>query len=89
MSEPSTKPRLRPNTPAWLVALAEQNPKQAMMTKAIVNAAGREDVCSICGDQPSSDYRYMDATTPVDSIRLCEDCRDIQAAQGAKPVPIL
>ncbi len=70
-----------PNSKEWIEALEKINPKQAAMTRGIVQAAGREDVCSVCGDTPAKDYR--EAESPL-LIRLCADCRPMQEAQGAR-----
>ncbi len=85
--EPSAKV-LRPNRPEWLAALAKQNPHQAAITKAIVDAAVRDDVCSICGDQTSCEYRSVAAPTPVSTIRLCDDRHRIQTNQGVTLVAL-
>lgn len=48
------------------------------MTAAMVKAAGREDVCSICGDKHSVDYRRTDTSGALSTIRLDKDCVQIQ-----------
>lgn len=75
--------RLRPNSPEWLAELANTNPQQAPMTRAIVDAAGSQEVCSICGDTPAKDYEKPGVALLV---RLCDDCRRIQGGQFI-PVP--
>jgi len=76
---------LKPNSPEWLAALESFDQVQAAHTRTILRAAGREDVCSICGDEPASDYKlvspkpYRDA---VATIRLCEDCVKIRKMNG-------
>lgn len=77
----STK-RLAPNSEEWLAELAKINPRQAAMTRATVERAGSEDVCSICGDRPAQDYAKDDA---VLLVRLCNDCRLIQGG-GLTPI---
>ncbi len=64
---------MKPNSPEWLAWLEQVNPQQATMTRTMLQAAGREDVCSICGDEQSADYRL--ATDASLTLRLCEDCR--------------
>lgn len=67
---------LDPNTPAWLAALADANPRQAAITAAVVDCAGRADMCSICGDAPAPVYRIEAGSAPL--VRLCDECRAIQ-----------
>ena len=70
-----------PHTEEWFHALEKFNPRQAEMTLAIVNAAGRTDVCSICGDHPATDYQIVDSPLANDAVattRLCDDCKIIQ-----------
>ena len=70
-----------PHSEEWFEALHKFSPRQAEMPRAIVNAAGRMDVCSICGDQPAADYELVDPTLDNDAvatIRLCDDCKITQ-----------
>ena len=67
---------LQPHTPEWFDALRKLNPQQAMMTEQIVKAAGRTDVCSICGDENSTAYRMVGE--PGLALRLCDDCKTVQ-----------
>ncbi len=67
---------LQPHTPEWFEALRKQNPQQAAMTEQIVKAAGRTDVCSICGDADSNPYRMVG--DPGLTLRLCDDCKAMQ-----------
>lgn len=72
-----------PHSEEWFAALQKFNPQQAAMTSRIIALAGRIDVCSICGDEPSTVYTLNDPNideTAVATIRLCEDCREIQDA---------
>lgn len=75
--------RLRANSKEWLDELSKIDPKQATLTRAIVEAAGREDVCSICGDTPSREYSKTNA---VLTVRLCDDCRNFQGGR-LTPLP--
>jgi hypothetical protein len=79
---------LKPNSKAWLDALAKQNPTQASVTSALIEAAGHEEVCSICGAEPSAEYRKMGSTADVDSFRLCADCRASRERQGKHFEPL-
>jgi hypothetical protein len=72
---------LRPHSSEWFEALMQFNPDQALMTMAIIRAAGREDVCSICGDEPARDYEIVGQEFEpgaVVTIRLCDDCLGIR-----------
>lgn len=72
---------LKPHTPEWFTALKKTNPRQAAQTEAILAAAGSEDVCSICGDEESTDYRLASeqaGATLVSTLRLCKDCLGIR-----------
>jgi len=76
---------LRPHTREWFDALEIWNPPQAMMTRAAIAAAGKPDVCSICGDDPALDYRLEKNHRPpggVDTFRLCDDCLKIRRELG-------
>jgi hypothetical protein len=73
---------LKPNSKPWLEALAKQNPAQARMTAALIRAAGHENVCSICGSEPSGAFRKMGSPADVDTFRLCPDCRAMRERQG-------
>jgi hypothetical protein len=47
----------------------------------IVEDAERNDVCSICGDDPAQDYRLEEpfqSAGGVDTLKLCEDCFEIR-----------
>jgi hypothetical protein len=51
----------------------------------ILKAAGRKDVCSVCGDDPAFDYKLVAPkphTNAVATMRLCDDCRMIREAGG-------
>ncbi len=72
---------LTPHTREWFAALEGFNPQQARHTRAILTAAGRDDVCSVCGDDPAVDYQIIFPTPQpqsVATIRLCDDCRLIR-----------
>jgi hypothetical protein len=71
------KKYLRPHSPEWFDALDKSNPKQAAQTRQILSAVGREDVCSVCGDQPALDYTLASeqaAASDVSTLKLCADC---------------
>jgi permuted papain-like amidase YaeF/Yiix C92 family enzyme len=76
---------LVPHSPEWFAAQQLWDPFKAAQTKSIIGAAGREDVCSVCGDDPAQDYRLEKAFRPaggVDTLRLCDDCLTIRRASG-------
>lgn len=73
---------LTPHTPEWFSALDSCNRAQAAATKQILTMAGRDDVCSVCGDDPASDYKVVGVKFSTDigaTIRLCDDCRTIRS----------
>ncbi len=64
------------HSPEWFDAMRKINPQQAAMTAQIVKLAGRNDVCSICGDTTSKAYKMV--SEPDFTARLCDDCRRMQ-----------
>ncbi|AMB46897.1 hypothetical protein Y590_18325 [Methylobacterium sp. AMS5] len=73
----------KPHSPEWFEALERTNPPQAAMTRAALSTAGREDACSVCGDDPATDYKLTSpppAPGTVATLRLCDDCRKIRHA---------
>lgn len=71
----------KPHSPEWFAALKVMNPSQAAHTRSLVETAGRNDICSVCGDSPAEELRIVGGDTPaLSSIRLCQDCRTIRAA---------
>jgi hypothetical protein len=82
---------LEPHSGEWFKALEAINPQQASHTRQILDSAGRQDVCSICGEDPASIYRSVTEEQPINAvvtIRLCQDCRVIRKMQGESFVPI-
>ena len=83
---------ITPHSPEWFKGLEELNPMQAAMTKQIIEVAGKSEVCSICGDYPTTDYKVVGVSfrPGVDAtIRLCDDCRDIRReTQGESYEPL-
>ncbi|VIO70474.1 hypothetical protein CI1B_31280 [Bradyrhizobium ivorense] len=74
-----------PHTSEWFATLHQWDPVQAAQTKFVVDDAGREDVCSICGDDPADDYRLAKPFRPAGTtgtLRLCDDCLEIRRAMG-------
>jgi hypothetical protein len=67
-------------------------PEQAAHTAATIRAAGRSDVCSVCGDEPARDYFLEDDDLPMDAVstlRLCSDCLTIRRADGEDFKPLV
>lgn len=74
-----TNPKdLKPNSAAWLEELARTDPTQAAHTRAIVAAAGSEEVCQICGDAPARDFTVQGVALRA---RFCDDCARLQGAR--------
>lgn len=81
----SPAPEPEANSPAWLDALERWNPMSAAHTARIVTLAGRSDVCGVCGDDDSKEYRLADpeaSPSPVKVMRLCSDCAVIRSGEG-------
>jgi hypothetical protein len=82
----------KPHSRDWFRALEAFNPEQAAMTKKILELAGRDDVCSFCGDDPAKDYQLVGEhfeKDTVTTIRLCDDCRRIRESMyNEKFVPM-
>jgi Permuted papain-like amidase enzyme, YaeF/YiiX, C92 family len=76
---------LTPHSPEWFAAQELWDPPKAAQTKYIIEAEGRRDICSVCGDDPAQDYRLAEPFRPpggADTLRLCEDCLVIRRASG-------
>ncbi|WP_158665272.1 YiiX/YebB-like N1pC/P60 family cysteine hydrolase [Ensifer adhaerens] len=88
---PAKPPQLAPHTIEWFASLERWDPPQAMMTRAVVDAAERSDVCSVCGDDPASDYVLEESQRPLGgpgTLRLCLDCFGIRRSMGELYVPM-
>lgn len=73
---------LTPHTEEWFNAVKSINPAQAAMAKQIIGLAGKAEVCSVCCDEPASDYKINGlqfSPTIGATIRLCDDCRMIRS----------
>lgn len=76
------------NSQEWMNQLEILVPHQAIITEIIVERAQRQDICSICGDSESSEYRPLDHKKGV-TLRLCEDCKEIRFRRfGEKWTPL-
>lgn len=61
------------------------DPVKAAVTRFVIDQEGRDDFCSICGDEPATDYRLEKAFRPAggpDTLRLCDDCLEIRIGAG-------
>lgn len=70
---------IKPHSEEWFEELENQNSIQAAQTRQIISLAGSTDVCSICGDEESSDYKLesnQSVSGMVVTLRLCNDCRN-------------
>src|SRR5579872_4245791 len=76
---------LVPHSPEWFDTLQLWDPPKAAQARAMVDHAGKDDVCSICADEPSFVCRLAEGFRPAggpDTLRLCEDCLEIRRASG-------
>lgn len=83
--DPAGDTALIPHTPQWFAAMEVWDPVKAVQTRVVIADAGREDVCSVCGDDPAADYRLERMFRPPggpDTLRLCEDCVVIRKSMG-------
>jgi hypothetical protein len=79
-----------PHSSEWFDALAAFNPAQVAHTRTILKAAGRDDVCSICGDDPASDFQIVlpfPDQNAVATVRLCDDCQKLREMNGESYIP--
>jgi hypothetical protein len=83
--EPVVETVLQPHSPEWFAAMDQWDPVRAAMSRFVINDAGRDDVCSVCGDDPASDYRLEKALRQAggpNTLRLCDDCVQIRRNMG-------
>jgi hypothetical protein len=83
--QPEPDQVLLPHTKEWFAAMELWDPVKAAVSKFVIDDAGREDVCSVCGDDPAADYRLAKRFRPAggpDTLRLCEDCLEIHKNAG-------
>jgi hypothetical protein len=91
-SERSHAVLLIPHTPEWFAALSGWNQHQAAMTRMILDQSESDAVCSVCGDDPTKDYRLVGPGIPygvVCTLRLCNDCWGIRAGMHAESLALL
>ena len=71
----------KPHSSEWFETLLRANPGQAQHTAQIIKLAGRNDICSVCGDVESGEYQILKmefAPGVLATIRLCDDCKGIR-----------
>ena len=84
---PAMQRPLIPHSSEWFAALRAWDPIKADATEHIINLAGSHEVCSVCGDEPASDYRLEEIhrlAGGIDTLRLCSDCVAIRKRGGEK-----
>ncbi|MER9858474.1 MULTISPECIES: hypothetical protein [unclassified Mesorhizobium] len=77
--------QIEPHSAYWFSIVDRVEPKLAAISRHAIEAEGRTNVCSACGDEPTLDYRLVNSaeTMPgVPSLRLCEDCIEIRRGMG-------
>lgn len=82
--------RAKPHSAEWFKTLRAFDSHQADHTRAIITAAGSDQVCSICGDEPAANYELVvpaPVARAVSTIRLCDDCRMTREQGGESYVP--
>lgn len=85
LAEPVRDIVLIPHTPEWFASMEVWDPVKAVQTRYVISDASRDDVCSVCGDDPAADYRLEKMFRPPggpDTLRLCEDCVVIRMNMG-------
>ncbi|TCQ17483.1 YiiX/YebB-like N1pC/P60 family cysteine hydrolase [Rhizobium sp. PP-CC-3G-465] len=91
LAVPPSTPRLVPHTPEWFASMQPWDPIKAMMAEAAVQVAKHPSVCSICGDDPASDYVLKDEHRTLGgpgTLRLCEFCHEVQDGGNDLFVPL-
>ena len=80
-----------PHSAEWFKALEAFDEIQAAHTRKIIELAGSAEVCSVCGDEPASDYKLVHPQPHKDAVatlRLCSDCRLIRERNGESFLPL-
>ena len=83
---------LVPHSPSWFAALEAWNPQQAAHTRGVLKRLDRDDVCSVCGDDPARDYRVVGQDIPLDAVltlRLCNDCWGLRGSMYKESLSLL
>jgi|GEM_PF-3086684 len=85
--------KLKPHSQEWFKILEKTNPAQAAQTRRMISLAGRDDVCSICGDEEAVGYELASEPTPstmASTIMLCNDCLEIRnKMHNEKFIPLI
>jgi hypothetical protein len=81
----------KPHSPQWFADLESFDPVQADHTRQIIEMADSSEVCSVCGDDPATDYKLVHpfpVTDAVATMRLCDGCRFIRELDGESFMPL-
>jgi hypothetical protein len=73
----------KPHSPAWFQALEQFDPILAAHARNVVKAVGKNDICSVCGDEAAMVYKRIKPNLPDDAVAtilLCDFCRDLRAS---------
>lgn len=68
---------LKPHSKEWFEVCAAIDPFKCAIIRATIDATGKTDVCSICGDNDSA--VGLISPGPLLLFRLCADCQQIRA----------
>jgi hypothetical protein len=82
---------LIPHTAEWFEALEIWDPIQSAMVQAVIEKFESADICSVCGDEPATDYylpKPLRSAGGVDTFRLCQDCVGIRRSSGEAFLPL-
>lgn len=85
--------QIEPHSTHWYSIIDSVEPHLAALSRLAVANKRSSEVCSSCGDQPTTDYRVVNAAEimpGVPSLRLCEECFSIRSYKmGNKLMPFL
>lgn len=82
---PTMSLNLKPHSTEWFAALEKINLHQGAQTRLMIELAGRDDVCSTCGDEESADRKVSSdqvSRGTLDTLRHCDDCAKIRRHMG-------
>ena len=82
---------LIPHSAEWFEALEVWDPIQSAMVRAVIETFESADICSVCGDEPATDYylpKPLRSAGGVDTFRLCQDCMGIRRSSGEAFLPL-
>lgn len=79
--------RIEPHSDSWFLIVDRVEPQLGQIARISIQNEQSVKVCSSCGDQPTQDYRIVnadDAMPSVPSLRLCSDCENIRRGFGER-----